>query len=364
MNILFVSLQEVFGGGEVYLTQLKKALDENYSANVFLYSPENKRLFDFFSQEKIYIGQSRKRKFVSFSNLYSYLKASLEIKKIIKKNEIDCVVFNAKESIYLNSLLFGIDIYKIGVLHTIIENSRLKTKLFKKSISKLDVLVNVSEYINNKVRDLVGHSLEKKLVVIENGVEFKPLVKKEIDYTRNVNILSVSRLQEGKGQEDLIYALSLLPEELKFRCNITFLGEGENETKLKSLVNDLKLDSLVLFEGFSNPELYFPRSDLFIFTSRLDESFGLSVAEAMMNNVPVVSSDVGAIPSLLDDGKCGYLYSSGNVIELAKLIENFFHYREDFETKASLAYERANTEYLLKKNMEKVTEVILKGKQC
>ena len=58
-------------------------------------------------------------------------------------------------------------------------------------------------------------------------------------------------------------------------------------------------------------------SDLFLLPSET-ESFGLAALEAMINKVPVISSNAGGIPEVNVHGVTGYLSNVGNVSEMAE----------------------------------------------
>jgi glycosyltransferase involved in cell wall biosynthesis len=58
------------------------------------------------------------------------------------------------------------------------------------------------------------------------------------------------------------------------------------------------------------------------------ETFGLTVAEAMMNGLPVIASRIGALPELVEDGRTGFLVEPGNSWELANKMKELWDNEE------------------------------------
>jgi glycosyltransferase involved in cell wall biosynthesis len=78
-------------------------------------------------------------------------------------------------------------------------------------------------------------------------------------------------------------------------------------------------------------------ADLFLLPSEM-ESFGLVALEAMASGVPVVASDVGGIPEVVEHGVCGYLAPMGDVEQMAEYAIQILSdcaVRESFATAAS-----------------------------
>src|SRR5690606_40276414 len=83
------------------------------------------------------------------------------------------------------------------------------------------------------------------------------------------------------------------------------------------LCNDLGITDKVLFLGNSSEiDKILCFSDLFLLPSKT-ESFGLAALEAMINGVPVISSNTGGIPEVSVQGLPGYLSDVGNIDEMS-----------------------------------------------
>ncbi len=156
---------------------------------------------------------------------------------------------------------------------------------------------------------------KKEVKIIPNGVDvekfsknFSALEKLQARKNLNLNeddtvIITSSRLVKKNGIEDVIEAMPMLNEKIKF----VICGEGIELYNLKNLSNKLGVSERVIFAGnVSHAELplFLKSSNVFIRPS-LSEGFGISFIEAMAARVPVIATKVGGIPDFLEDGVTG-----------------------------------------------------------
>jgi len=96
------------------------------------------------------------------------------------------------------------------------------------------------------------------------------------------------------------------------------VGDGPEREMAELQCEQLGISDKVLFLGNSNEvDRILCFSDLFLLPSET-ESFGLAALEAMVNEVPVISSNTGGIPEVNIHGETGYLSAVGDVDEMAK----------------------------------------------
>lgn len=90
-------------------------------------------------------------------------------------------------------------------------------------------------------------------------------------------------------------------------------GDGEMRTRLQAYVKEIGIDDCVTFLGTVTNELpeVYRIMDIFILTS-LSESFPNVVLEAMSAGVPVVATNISDVPSIISDGKNGYIVETRN----------------------------------------------------
>ncbi len=142
--------------------------------------------------------------------------------------------------------------------------------------------------------------------------------------TNDVFLVTTSRLVTKNAVDDVISALPLLPNNIKF----LIVGVGPLEKNLKKLALDLGVDKRVIFAGFVEYKeipKYLKISDIFIRPS-LSEGMGNSFIEAMSAGIPVIATPVGGIPDFLKENKTGVFckVQNGESIALAvnKILDN------------------------------------------
>ncbi|MFA5877246.1 MAG: glycosyltransferase family 4 protein [Candidatus Paceibacterota bacterium] len=131
---------------------------------------------------------------------------------------------------------------------------------------------------------------EQELIVLKEKLQ-----KKQDD----VFLITASRLVHKNAIDDVIQALTLLPENVKF----LILGTGPDEEALRLQTADCRLDSRVLFLGHVTHEdlpKYLQVSDIFIRPSR-SEGMGNSFIEAFASGIPVIATQEGGIADFLFD---------------------------------------------------------------
>ena len=118
-------------------------------------------------------------------------------------------------------------------------------------------------------------------------------------------ILYVSRIEHpGKNHVNLLRAYSLLPEKLKEKYDLIFIGkEWSGSEIVKQEIDNVSLEKNVHIFGFvSDDDLYhfYKYASLFVFPS-FYEGFGIPILEAMGHNIPVVCSDRASLPEVGGD---------------------------------------------------------------
>ena len=113
---------------------------------------------------------------------------------------------------------------------------------------------------------------------------------------------------------------------LKTFCNLRkilpakllMIGDGPERPQMEELARTVCAPEDVRFLGkLDQVEEVLSVSDLFLMTSE-KESFGLAALEAMACEVPVVCTNAGGLPELVEDGVSGFLCNVGDVDEMAK----------------------------------------------
>lgn len=229
-------------------------------------------------------------------------------------------------------------------------------------VSKISNIIAVSLYVKNVISDMT----QSQIYVIQNGIDFEDIHNvqphKSIEYP---SILFVGGLSKVKGIDTLLNAVPIIRKKILNLC-VYIAGSGPEENKLKELVKELNIEENVNFLGYileNEKYSYYKSADVCVFPSRY-EPFGIVLLEAMACGKPVVASNVGGIPFVVEEGKTGLLFESGNVEDLADKIMTILKDEELREKMGEAGRERAK-EFTWDKIAERTVEVykeILKGK--
>lgn len=185
--------------------------------------------------------------------------------------------------------------------------------------------------------DVEAEFPKARITVLENSYDkklFKPDDKQEIRKklalpTDRKIILSVGNFIKEKGHIFLIEALGILvnnyPDIL-----LILIGEGELKEKYLDLIRKKKLsNNFMNFAKMSQQKLakFYQAADIFVMPS-INESFGLTLVEAMACGLPAVAADAQGPNQIIDDNKNGYLVEKSNSKAIAIKIDKLLSDRE------------------------------------
>ncbi|KKG15983.1 hypothetical protein EO98_04575 [Methanosarcina sp. 2.H.T.1A.6] len=245
--------------------------------------------------------------------------------------------------------------YKVVItLHGIVaidSKNSIKGRLFlknylygfleKTAIRKADRLIAVSPAIKNIVEKKGANP--SKISVIPNGINISE--HENIKKLRNLNhpsLFFIGRLVKQKGVDILIKSLPIIQESIQ-NIHLYIAGSGPQYKKLNILIEKLNLQNNVTFLGYIKGEekiSYYESIDICVIPSSF-ESFSFTTLEAMASGKPVVASNVGGIPYLVDDGDTGFLFEFGDYCELAKKIIELLENKKLSEEMGKLAKKKA-----------------------
>lgn len=251
--------------------------------------------------------------------------------KLIKKHNIEAIIAHQFRPTYLMEICswFVRLKQKISVFHgnnTIRHKSnRLFTHLFLRRNTEF---VTVSQSVK---QDLIFSFKIKpsKIHVIYNGVDVqyiqghflsRPELRKQWNCSDHDFVFGhVARLVPIKGQKYLLQAFALLLQQYK-NIKLIIIGGGRIEKELHELAEQLNIGQYVVFTG-ALPEAhrYMIGFDTFILPS-LDEGLGVVLLEAMVAKLPIIASNVGGIPEIVEN--LGMLVPAGDVSALKNAMQS------------------------------------------
>ena len=169
---------------------------------------------------------------------------------------------------------------------------------------------------------------DDRIDFLQFGIERRPAIPRDMLRCelglQDADIVTgfVGRLAWQKAPERAIAALSRLrrPE-----VTLAIIGEGEMDAKIRALADAAGLGNAVRFLGYQDGERVMPAFDMLLMPSRY-ESSPYALLEALMAEVPVVTTPIGMAEQLLEGGRAGRLVENTDdpapwVEALASLLE-------------------------------------------
>lgn len=201
---------------------------------------------------------------------------------------------------------------------------------------RVDRVIALSDHVTRFVAQH-GHVPPGKITRIYYGVDAEALlpsrsrseVRAELGLADDEPVLvCVGRLTPQKDHPTLLAALAHLPE----RVTLLVVGGdpfGDGAARLSALADQLGVGDRTRWLGIRHdiPDLLVA-SDLFVLPS-LWEGLGLVFLEAMAVKLPIVASNISAIPEVVEDGVSGWLVPPGDPEALAGALESALQDRDD-----------------------------------
>lgn len=247
--------------------------------------------------------------------------------------------------------------YRDGYLQTTMMSLVLflhrKIKTF---VNKIDVFISPSEFLKRKL--IEGRIPESKIVVEPHFIkceEIKP------SYEFDNYVVFIGRLSREKGLFTLIDAVKGLSLKLKI------IGAGPLEGALKKKMKDEKIGNVKFLGYKKGNELKYEieKTMAIVVPSEWYEVFGRVIIEAFALGKPIIGAKIGGIPELVENGKIGYLFRSGNFVELKNKILAFCENKDMITIMGKKARRFVEENFNPEKHYQKLMEiyqVAIKGK--
>ena len=183
------------------------------------------------------------------------------------------------------------------------------------------------------------------------------------------DILWCGRFIDWKHPDDAIRAARKLKED-GYAFRLRFIGRGEEEETLRTLVKEYGLETEVEFLGPMTPEAvreHMEKSGIYLFTSDKQEGWGAVLNESMNSGCAVIASHaIGAVPFLMRDGENGLIYRSGDVDMLYEKIRYLLDHPQEQKRLGRAAYETIINEWnaqVAAERVVKLAQAILDGEK-
>ena len=338
------------GGMQSLMWGLTKEMSKNFMIKVFADYQENHKEFD--KKENFSIERVGGIKF-----LRKIRKAQL-INEFIKENKVQGVIADHWKSLEL----IKTDKKKYCLIHGKEINHPKGSSLNKRAIK---VLNNVEKVIANSeyTKSLaINNGVNRELVkVINPGINSaKELDKNSLEKVESLfkiktpRLITISRFDKRKNHEKVIMALRNLKQ---IYPNIVYIciGYGDEEKNIKSLVEELNLNTQVMFFKDISDDLknaLVAKSDIFIMPSVIHktsvEGFGIAYVEAAQYGIPSIGGKDGGASDAIEHNKTGMICDGNNLDEIYASLNSMI------ENKKYLELGKNAKEYVSKFNWEKI----------
>lgn len=257
----------------------------------------------------------------------SYLKSYPKIRKIISEFKPDILHAHYASSYGLLAALtnfhptilsvYGSDVFSFP------RTNIFSSSVFKFNLSRVDRILSTSYIMAEETKKYTS----KKVDVIPFGIDLNKF-KHFSDYNcrpeASFIIGTVKSLETIYGIEYLIEAFKIIKDKYsQVDIRLLIVGEGSLEMKLKELCKKFQIEQYVEFTGrisFEKLADYYNQMDVAVFLSQ-SESFGVAVLEASACEIPVVVSNVGGLPEVVENNITGFVVEKENPAAAASAIE-------------------------------------------
>ncbi len=273
---------------------------------------------------------------------YSHL---LKLKKKISLKEL-------KKYLNFSDIIIDYDMGLLRNLHKInLQNKKiigwshagngelLRKKQKRENVNKYDCIVTINETMKE---GYLKNYNNKEVVKIYNFLDFDLINKKseekmEEDYGKY--IISIGSLTKNKNHELLINAFKILKDKYKVSEKLLIVGEGKERENLEKQIRELNLGNDILLLGQKeNPYKYIKNSELYVLSSK-NESFSLTLVEAMFKKKLVISVKSNGPIEILENNKYGVLIEN-DADEIAEKINYYLRNEDERKKYEELGYER------------------------
>ena len=322
-----ITCYPTYGGSGVVATELGMELAaRGHEIHFISYAPPI-RLTD--GNERIHFHEVETSNYPLFDHAPYALTLAVKMMQVAEAEDLDLLhvhyaIPHSVSALLARSMAAPRKLPFITTLHgtdiTLVGNDRSFLPITKFSIEQSDGVTAISHYL--KQRTLDEFDIKHPIEVIPNFVNCDLYCRKDDPALRaewapdgEPILMHLSNFRPVKRLTDVVEIFALVRE--KMRAKLVLIGDGPDRGAAEYLVRRKKLVDDVHFLGKQDFVYHhLSQADLFLLPSDI-ESFGLAALEAMACEVPVVASNVGGIPEVVDHGVDGYLHEPRDVATAA-----------------------------------------------
>jgi glycosyltransferase involved in cell wall biosynthesis len=228
---------------------------------------------------------------------------------------------------------------------------RMYMRYMRKISSSVEAVISPSKFLVDFHSEL-GFFKNSKKYVVPNGIELHNYVLPREN--SGSEFLFIGQVTEHKGLQIAIKAFKKLKEN---NAKLHVVGDGPH---IKIAKEVSKGDSRVIFHGFVESKIeldeIFKRCSYAIVPSIWYEIFGLVIIECLDRGLPVIASNIGAIPELIQEGYNGFLFQPGDSDSLHSVISNLLNGKEVLPMLSKNAIE-SSKRFSIEKHLNSIMDI-------
>lgn len=232
----------------------------------------------------------------------------------------------------------------------------LSHKIWANTTTKAHILI--SDYMMNAYRQYLPND---RMVRIYNGVDLPKGApeRNRNDVSGRLKVACVGILSVQKNQLELLQAQALL-RDAGVEIDTYLIGSAREAyfAQIRQYIAEHHLEDIAHIVGHTDDVFGALQEMNLGVVCAHDEAFGRTTVEFMLMHMPVVVSDSGANPELIEAGKIGEIYPIGNVERLADAIENYVRHPELLQMHGDEAARVAKQDFSAERNADLIYEQI------
>ena len=316
-------------GSSIHTKRWVNSLSEK-GLTIHLFSLRPVEISEYPSENFSFTAFNCQKRFGGLSKL-NYLKVLPELKKVIADFKPDILHAHFATSYGLLGALSGFHPFILSVWGSDVfdfpKKSFLHKSILEYNLKKADKILSTSHVMAEETKIYTG----KKIEVTPFGIntdQFKPEKADRAALTpfaeEDIVIGTIKLLEEKYGINYLIEAFSIVSQKYnELPLKLLIVGDGSERKNLENLAKELTIDEKVYFAGmadYSKVPYFNNVLDVYAALSNY-ESFGVAIIEAQSCGKPVVVSNVGGLPEVVEDGKTGFVVEKKNAEAAAEKLE-------------------------------------------
>lgn len=334
MNVLFITHADKKGGAEQSLIHLINYLDTS-QYRIFLLSPANAEYLNEIRTEYEHFPlrlNSIKKKLG-----FGYLETVFRIRAFVNKNHIDIIHANGWRAPWYTAPL------KFLTQCTLVWHHRDYThlRMFNKVLPRFfDQVICISHFVANSIQG-------SNKTIIYNGVDPElALTKKSRSFMEDDTLVmgTFGRIVEWKRYHLVIEAVKKLADNNIYNWKLLIVGDtsvdGSEDyyNDMVQMVVKYGLEQNVIFYGYSTKPLDLMKECDLTINFSLNEPFGRVIIESLLVQTPVIVSDSGGAPEIINQAGGGFIVKDGDVDELYQAIQRVYYKAVDHQELSSQGY--------------------------